>query len=456
MSGRHSHWTSGTGFLLAAMGAAIGLGSVWKFPYMVGANGGGLFVLIYLVAAASITVPILIAELMLGRLGQASPPVAMQRVADEVRASRSWRWLGWMTVAAVYLIGTYYSVIGGWVVAYTFEAAKGTFSGANAAQIAELFADFQADPLVVTFWHTVFMALTVIVLMGGVQKGIERASRIMMPTLFIMLMILLGYAALAGDFGTALRFLFVPNGSAITGTTILSAVGLSFFSIGTGMAIMMTYGSYLTREISLVRSAIKIAVSVPIVALSMGLAIFPVVFANGLDPAEGPGLVFVTLPVAFGQMPGGWIFGVVFFLLATFAALTSAIAGIEPVVAWAANHRGMSRTKAAIIAGAVAWVLGLATVFSFNIWADVHPLAAIEKFATMTWFDLLDFVTSSVMLPLANILICVFAGWIMPEALLRAEVGATPSHARMFAFWRLTLRFFAPIPIAVILISGLA
>lgn len=435
------------------MGAAIGLGSIWKFPYMVGTNGGGAFVLVYLVAAAVITVPILIAELMLGRLGQASPPLTMERVAGQVGATRSWRWLGWLSVLAIYLIGSYYSVIGGWVVAYSFKAAQGAFDGAGGERIAKLFADFLADPWAITFWHTVFMALTVLVLIGGVQKGIERASKVMMPMLFAMLLVLLAYAIVAGDFLAGLRFLFVPDLSALTGRAILSAVGLSFFSIGTGMAMMMTYGSYLTRDTCLVRSALKIAAAVPVVALSMGLVIFPLVFANGLDPAAGPGLLFVTLPVAFSQMPGGSLVGVIFFVLATFAALTSAIAGIEPIVAWAEQRHGIGRTTSATVAGVLAWIVGLATVFSFNIWADVHPLAALQAYADKTWFDVIDLVTSNVMLPLANILICVFAGWVMPAALLRAEVGSR--HARLFRFWRLTLRLLAPVPIAFVLYVGL-
>nr|WP_047165563.1 sodium-dependent transporter [Sphingomonas sp. Y57] len=453
MMQRHQHWSSTFGFLLAAMGAAIGLGSVWKFPYMVGTGGGGAFVLIYLLAAATITVPILIAELMLGRRGQASPPRVMTRVASEVGASRHWAWLGIITVITIYLIGTYYSVIGGWIIAYVFEAASGSFAGATAGEIAGIYRALLADPVVVAFWHGLFMTLTILILMGGVQRGIERASQIMMPALFLMLILMVGYAAYAGEFVAALRFLFVPDFSALSADIVLSAVSLSFFSIGTGMAIMMTYGSYLTRDMSVTSSAIKIAASVPVVALMVGLAIFPLVFAHDLNPAEGPGLLFVTLPLVFGQVTGGLVFGTLFFILACFAALTSAIAGIEPIVAWSEERFGIRRKIGAPLVGFVAWLLGLGTVFSFNIWSDVKPPAGLGKYSDMTPYGLLDFATGNVMIPVANILICIFIGWIMPAAAVRSDIA--PRSATLFNYWRLTLRYFAPIPLIVILIMGL-
>lgn len=457
VSGQHQQWASRIGFLLAAIGAAVGLGSVWKFPYVVGANGGGAFVLVYLVASLVVTLPILIAELMLGRRGQASPPNAMLKVAREIGASPAWRWLGWLTVATIYVILSYYSVIGGWVIAYMVKAAGGAFSGASTTDIATLFAALKADMLSVILYHALFMILTVGIILRGVQQGIERAAKIMMPALFLMLMVLIGYAAVYGDFRAALSFLFKPDMAAINGTTILSAVGLSFFTIGTGMAIMMTYGSYLPKDSSVVRAAAVITTTVPIAALATGLAVFPVVFANGLNPSEGPGLLFVTLPVAFGHMPGGVFFGALFFLLVLFAALTSSIAAIEPVVAWAAENKGISRVKSAIGAGLLAWTFGLLSVLSFGDWADFHPLAGLaggmSKYGQMTIFDLLDFLASNIMLPLGNILICLFVGWCMPGAFVKAESGV--ESPLWFSLWRFTLRYIAPLLIAVILIMGL-
>ncbi len=439
--------------MLAAIGAAVGLGSVWKFPYTVGVNGGGAFVLIYLIVSALITLPILISEFMLGRRGQASPPTTMERLAVEARSTPGWRWLGWLTVAAIYLILTYYSVIGGWVIAFGLEAAQGKFTNASGADISALFAALLADPWRVALWHGVFMAATVGIILKGVQDGIERFVKIMMPALFFMLVALIIYAAVVGDFARAIEFLFKPDFSEVTGQTILSAVGLSFFSIGTGMAIMMTYGSYLPRGGSLVRPSITIALSVPFAALATGLAIFPLVFANGQNPGEGPGLLFVTLPVAFGHMPFGVVFGSLFFVLVLFAALTSSIAAIEPIVAWLEEHKGVKRRTSAIGAGIVAWLLGLLTVFSFNIWQDVRLLGSFEKFSHMSIFELLDFLTSNVMLPLGNILICLFVGWVMSAKVLREELSG--GSQLFFNYWRWTLRLFAPALITVILIMGI-
>lgn len=448
----HAHWTSNLGFLFATMGAAIGLGSVWRFPYAVGTGGGGAFVLVYLATSLAITVPILIAELMLGRRGQANPATTMRRLAEEVGASPRWAWMGAASIVTVFVIGTYYSVIGGWVLAYLAKSATGNFTGASPTEVVTIYRDFLADPLAMALWHALFMASTVAVLAGGISGGIERASRIMMPALFAMLLALIVYAVWVGDWQRGLSFLFRPDFAALDARHVLGAVSLSFFSIGTGMAIMMTYGSYLTHRMSVVASAMKVAASVPVCALMMGMAIFPLVFANGLDPAEGPGLVLVTLPTAFGQMLGGTFFGALFFLLASFAALTSAIAGLEPAVAWL-EERGLSRTAAVVFTGVVGWAFGLATVFSFNLWADWHPLGFIDLFAGMTLFEVIDFVTSNVMLPLINILICVFVGWFVPRALLVEELGG--GHPRMMAVWRIILRYFAPIPIALILGMGL-
>lgn len=452
MTSKHEHWSSRAGFLLAAIGAAVGLGSVWKFPYTVGANGGGAFVLIYLLATLLITLPILIAELAIGRRGQASPPNACQRVAAAAGRSSAWVGLGWLSMIAVFMIMTFYSVIGGWVLAYVVKAASGAFQGLDAAAVDALFKDLLASPVEMAIWHGVFMALSALVLLGGIQHGIERLVKIAMPALFVMLLGLVIYAAMVGDVGGAARFLFAPKFSAVTAQTVLSAIGLSFFTIGTGMALMMTYGSYLGQNEVLSKSALIITLSVPVAALCTGMAVFPLVLANGLNPGEGPGLLFVTLPLAFGQMPGGQIVGFVFFVLVFLAAITSAIAGIQPMVAWGEEHRGIDRRLSTVTVAAVGWLLGLGTVLSFNLWADFHPLAGWGKYGAMTLFELIDFLTSNVLLPLANILICLFVGWALPRAVAEQEAGL--GGGALFYAWRLTLRFLAPLAIAILLVQG--
>jgi len=448
----HAHWTSNLTFILSAMTAAIGLGSIWKFPYLAGSGGGGAFVVVYLLTCAIITVPVLIAELMLGRRGQADPATAMRRVATDVGASPRWSWMGGASILAVFAIGTYYSVVGGWVFAYTVKAATGQFRDRPAAEIVGLHDRFMADPWSLALWHGLFMAATVFVIAFGIRKGIERSSEMFMTALLLILLLLVGYAMVEGDWQRGLSFLLKPDFEALTLRNMLTAVGLSFFTIGTGMAIMMTYGSYLTHRMSVAASAVKVAVSVPVCAMIAGFAIFPLVFANGLDPAGGPGLVLVTLPTAFGQMPGGTFFGTLFFILASFAALTSAIAGMEPSVAWS-EERGIPRVVAAIVIGVVSWVLGLGTVLSFNLWADWHPLGFLAPFAGMTVFQIVDFITSNVMLPLINILIALFVGWIMPLSILEQELGG--GRPKLMRLWRFLLRVVAPALIAVVLIAGI-
>jgi NSS family neurotransmitter:Na+ symporter len=449
----NARWSSRIGFLWAAIGAAVGLGSVWKFPYVVGTGGGGAFVLVYLAASAFVTLPILIAELTVGRAGQANPPEAIARVCAEAQASPAWRHLGWVMILTIYLILTYYSVIGGWVLAYIFKAAGGQFWGASPGRVSESFNALRNNFGLVMLWHAVFMGLTVLLVARGVRKGIEAANRIMMPGLFLILVILIAYAAYAGNFAAGFRFLFYPDFSKLTGEVVLTAVGLSFFSIGTGMAIMMTYGSYLAPDASLPRSAIMIAASVPVAALSAGLATFPLVFGNGLDPASGPGLLFVTLPLAFGQMPGGTLFGTLFFIFVTFAALTSSIAILEPLVAWAEQRGIASRVKASLVLGGVAWALGLVSAWSLGVGAAFHPLQGLGKYGGMSAFDLLDFVTSNVMLPITNILICVFVGWILPRAWLARHGDA--GNGLALNLWRIALRVVAPVAISLVLWLGL-
>jgi len=364
-----------------------------------------------------------------------------------------WRLAGWLMVMTIYIILTFYSVITSWVMAYVFKAISGVFTASSPAEIGDVFAAHIANPWLGAFWHGLFMIVTVGIIARGLQGGIEKAVKIMMPALFVMLVGLMGYAAVVGDFAAAFTFLFRPDFGALNANAVLAAIGLAFFSIGTGMAIMMTYASYLGRDVSVVRSAATIVVSVPVAALCAGLVIFPLVFGHGLNPGEGPGLIFVTLPVAFDQMPGGALVGMVFFVLVFFAALTSAISGLQPIVAWAHEHKGVSRLVSAGMAGGVAWLLGLLTVLSFSLWTDVQPLAGLGRYGAMTIFDLIDVLTSNIMLPLSNILLCLFVGWVLPRALLRDEVG--PGRRSLLVVWIWILRLPAPMVIAVLLVMGL-
>jgi NSS family neurotransmitter:Na+ symporter len=447
-------WSSRLAFLLAAVGASVGLGNIWKFPYLTGVNGGGAFVLIYIGCALLVAIPILIGELLIGRRGRHSPPLAMRALAEESGRSRQWGLVAWMGVIVGYLILSYYSVIAGWATAYFFDAASGQFSGLSAAAVTTHFDQLLASPTRLVFWHTVFMLMTALIISRGVHRGIERAVQILMPALFLMLLALIGYSAYAGDLQAALQFLFQPDFSKINGTTVLTAVGQAFFSIGVAMGLMMAYGAYIPKSVSLTRSAFVIAGVDTAVALLAGIAIFPLVFANDLDPAEGPGLLFVTLPLAFGQMPGGVFFGSLFFLLLVVAALTSAIAVLEPIVAWAIERFEMSRVRAVAILGTLAWLIGLLSAFSFNIWADLRLLGSIPAFANSTPFDLIDYLTANIMMPLGGLLMAIFVGWRMHGKFAAQELAL--GEGLMFKLWHFLIRVVVPIAILAIFIVNLA
>ena len=440
-------WSSRTGFILAAIGGAVGLGNIWKFPYIAGSNGGGAFVVVYLCAVTLVAVPILVAELMLGRRGSRSPPTAMLLNAEREGRSRWWSGVGWLGTAAGFLILTFYSVIGGWVLDYTFVSVAGGFSGIgpDAAQVR--FGNLLSSPWRLMLSFTVFLGITGLIVSTGLRNGIERATGILMPALFVILLVLTVYSALAGDLVAGLRFLFAVDFSRITPGVMLSAVGHAFFSVGVSMGLMMAYGAYLPQDIPIPRTAVVIAGADTLVALVAGLVIFPLVFANGLAPGEGPGLIFVTLPIAFGNMPAGALFGFLFFLLLAFAAITSSIAIIEPAVARVAEHRSINRrTSAALVTGSI-WILGISSVLSFNLWAEVKPIAG------KTIFDLADYLTANLMMPVGGMLIAVFAGWFMRRSTLTDELRIRRTW--LFASWRFLIRTVVPLAIAGILVTNL-
>jgi NSS family neurotransmitter:Na+ symporter len=446
-------WSSGLTFILAAVGAAVGLGNIWKFPYIAGVSGGGAFFLIYLVCVIFVAIPILIAELLIGRCGSGSPPVAMRKVAEATGRSSRWSIVGFMGMIVGYLIATYYSVIGGWTLIYIFKAANG-FDGATAVHVAQQFEDVKASPGTMLIWHTVFMSMALTIVGRGLRGGIERVVKALMPALFLILLVMIGYAAVAGDFQAGVEFLFSADFSKISGAAVLAAIGQAFFSISVAMGLMMIYGAYVPKDVSLTRSAVIIAGADTLIALLAGLMIFPIVFANGLNPAEGPGLIFKTLPTAFVGMPGGAVFGALFFLLLVFAAITSIIAIIEPIVAYAEDRWHMQRKTGCIVFGFLAWLIGIATVLSFNLWKDVTPLGMFDVFAGKTVFDLIDYFTANVMMPLGAILIALFVGWRMKPGVLVSELNF--GNPWLFNTWMWMIRVVAPLAILGILISGLS
>ncbi len=442
----HGEWSSRWAFVLAAAGSAVGLGNIWKFPYITGENGGGAFVLVYLLCIAMIGIPIMMAEVMIGRRGRQSPINTMISLSEEAGRSRYWSILGWSGVIAGFLILSYYSVIAGWALAYVFRAALGMFSGAGADQVGGIFKDFLASPERLLAWHTIFMVMTMVVVGRGVRSGLEQAVRFLMPALFVLLLVMVGYAMSTDSFVKGLQFLFTPDFSKLSRDSVLIAMGHAFFTLSLGMGAIMIYGSYMPERISIAKTTFLIAGADTLVALMAGMAIFPIVFANHLEPSAGPGLIFVTLPVAFGQMPAGSLFGTIFFVLVVFAAWTSSISLIEPAVTWLVENHNMRRLTACVWSGIVTWILGVGTVLSFNLWSE-------DKLFGKTFFDLLDYLTANIMLPLGGLFIAVFAAWVMREADVRQELEVVNRVG--YRLWRFLVRYVTPVCVVIVFLNAI-
>ena len=440
---RHGMWSSRLLFVLAAAGSAVGLGNIWKFPYITGENGGGAFVLVYLICIALIGVPVMMAEVLLGRAGRESPINTVRKLAQRSGGGRGWRAVGWMGVVAGFLILSFYAVIAGWAMFYILRLATGTFDGADGQFANEAFQDFLGQPWQMLLWHTAFMAVTVAIVAKGVVRGLEVAVRWLMPLLFVLLVLLIGYAAVYGDFARGASFLFRFEFDKLSVGGVLTAMGHAFFTLSLGMGAIMAYGAYVPSETSITGTVATIAVLDTVVALAAGLAIFPIVFASpGLEPGAGPGLLFVTVPVAFGNLPLGALVGTVFFLLVSFAAVTSAISLLEPALAYLVEEYNAKRGRVALTLGVGCWLLGIGSVLSFNIWADFHVVGGL------TFFDFTDYVAGKILLPLGGLLIALFAGWVLAQDTVREQLRFKEDW--QWRLWTLGIRFVAPIGVVVV------
>lgn len=450
----HETWSSRTAFLLAAIGAAVGLGNIWRFPYLAGENGGSAFVLVYVVCIVVVGVPVLIAEMLMGRRGRMSPIGTMSVLANEAGASRHWRKAGWLAVATIFLAGTFYYVVASWVLAYVVLSIEGAFSGIDAAGTSAIFAQLLNDPLRLSIWFGVFMAMTIFVVASGIRNGLERAVKFLMPSLFALLVTMVLYAAVAGDFARGWQFLFRFDLLKITPAVILAAVGQAFFTLGIAQAVMITYAAYMPKRVKIPQAALVIAAADLLAAILAALMIFPIVFATGLAPDSGPGLIFETLPIAFGQMPGGRFFGSLFFVLLGIAALTSTISGVEPIVSWAEEHHGWRRRPVSILVGLAIWLVGLASVFSFNIWKGFTPLDMFQVFHGKTMFDIFEYLTVNVMMPINGLIIAIFVGWLMSKTSIVDELAI--ADGKMLMGLRFLLRVVAPVAIVAIFLFNIA
>ena len=435
----HGTWSSRWTFILAATGSAVGLGNIWKFPYMAGDNGGGAFVLVYLLCIFAIGIPIMIGEIMIGRRGRSSPANTMKYLAKEANAPRAWTLLGATGALAGLLILSFYSVAAGWAMAYMFSG----FQETSAQAVSDDFQRFLANPVSLIFWHSVFIIVTVTIVARGILKGLEAWINTLMPMLFLIIILLCFYAMQTGAFLEGLTYLFKPDFTKINSDILLAALGQAFFTLSLGMGAIMAYGAYMPANQNILRTALTVAALDTGVALLAGIAIFPIVFANGLEPTEGPGLVFVTLPIAFGNMPFGVFFGTLFFILLSIAALSSSISLIEPGVAWFVESLKTKRTYAAICLGGFAWVLGIFSALSFNLMSEF-------KVFGMNFFDFTDFLTNQIMLPLGGIFIALFVGYVMKKENVLEELQI--EEGWLFKIWMFVVRYVAPVMVALVLI----
>ncbi|MGV0005466.1 MAG: sodium-dependent transporter [Candidatus Porifericomitaceae bacterium WSBS_2022_MAG_OTU9] len=431
----HGEWSTRWAFILAASGAAIGLGNIWRFPYILGENGGGAFVLVYLCCILFVSLPIVISEVLIGHCGRHSPVRSLQTMLAEHRLSKGWSVIGWSGMLVGILILSYYSVIAGWVLHYIGLSFTG-WTEMTPEAVATTFDVLQKNYGTKLILHTIFIVMTCIVVGSGVQSGLERGTKFMMPTLLVLMILMILYNATLDGFGAGVEYLFKPDFSVFVDKPdlLLVAMGQAFFSLSIGMGALMAYGAYLPKQIKVGPASCYVALADTGIAILAGLMIFPLVFTYMLEPASGVGLIFKVLPLAFSQMPGGYIFSISFFILLIFAAWTSSISLIEPATAWLSERSGWTRRRAIVFLGLFAWLLGIASVWSGKF------LGLVDGFA------------SNIMLPLGGMLIALFVGWRLPTVVSHVALGFP---GWLYKSWLWSLRVVAPAGVGYVFLTSL-
>lgn len=451
--GGHKTWSSNYVFLLASIGSTVGLSNIWKFTYLAGENGGGAFVLVYLLVLAILGIPILAAEMVIGKRGGKSMVGTLQVLHRRDGIARGWVAFGWAAMITVFLILSFYCVIAGWTLDYTVTSVAGFLNHLNRDTATTFFSTLMASPGRMMIGQGVFVLATTWIVAKGIQEGLERSIGWMMPALFIILLGLVLYAAVFGEFSAALRFLFQPDFGKITPRVFLAAFGQAFFSLGIGVGVMLTYGAYMPAGTPVLKSAAIIAFSDGLASMLAGLAIFPIVFRYGLSPAEGPGLIFMTLPISFGEIPGGGFIGAFFFLLLFVAALTSSISLLESIVSHLEETLPFTRARITWVAGGLLWLIGVASVLSFSYWKTFYPLGFLAPLQNKTIFEVIDYFGSNLLMPLGGILMAVMAGWLLPQRDVQADLLI--SGRVQFRVWRFIVRWLSPLAVAALMIYHL-
>ncbi|ATJ83072.1 sodium-dependent transporter [Halomonas beimenensis] len=440
-----TQWLGRWGFVLAATGSAVGLGNIWKFPYITGEFGGGAFVLVYLACILAVGVPVMMTEIAFGRRGRGSPIDAIRRVAAESKASPVWSLLGWMAMLCGFMILSFYVVVAGWSFSYLWKMLSGGLAGSSVDEMAAIFGANNESPLNLGFWSTLVTVATMAIVGKGVQAGIEKSVSLMMPGMVVMLAVLIGYGVFSGGFGEAVRFLFSFDAGSLSSEGMLAALGHAFFTLSLASGAILTYGSYLPGRASIARTTLSVAVADTVVALMAGLAIFPVIFANGMSPGSGPGLIFMSLPLAFQAMPLGTLFGILFFVMLSMAALTSSISMVEATVSWLTDNKGISRRTASWGTGIVLWLISTLAMLSFNVGAE-------WTLAGKHFFGWLDYLTSRWMMPLGGLGMVLLAGFVLKSETFREELGLSPAW---HALWLFMVRYVSPLGILMIFVDAL-
>jgi NSS family neurotransmitter:Na+ symporter len=437
-------FSSRLGAVAAAAGSAVGLGNIWMFPYIAGKNGGGAFLFVYIICVLLIGLPIMLSEFILGRKGRRNVVGAFKKLAP----GTPWHLGGWFSIIACFLILSFYGIVAGWCISYLVKSAANAFSGASAEQLTTMFQQHRAGAFEPAVWHLIFIGLTAGIVISGVKSGIEKFSKFVMPLLFVIVLILAVRSLTLPGAGEGLDFLFNPQWSKMTPQVILIALGTAFFSLGIGNGVMVTYGSYISKKSELGKTALQVSLTDTAAAVLAGIAIFPAVFAFGLKAGSGPGLVFETLPNIFQQLPGGYVFGVLFFFLLVVAALTSSIATMEVIVAFLTEEFKFSRQKATVLTAAIITIIGIPCALSWGVLAD---FTLFDK----SYFDFIVWLVEAVFLPVGGLLIALFVGWRLSTGGVGKELSEGGAKASYKAIYLAIIKFLVPLAIAIIFLNGL-
>lgn len=443
---QHEQWSSKIGFILAAAGSAIGLGAIWKFPYIAGTNGGGVFLVIFILFTIFFGAPMLFAEFVIGRSTQKDAISSYRSIAPH----SSWHWVGIIGVVSSFVLLSFYSVVGGWIISYTIRSFTGALSGLSNEQYANLFGQIISNPWEAIIAQLVFLILTIIVVQGGIKNGIEKANKYMMPALFILFIVLVIRSLTLEGGAEGINFFLMPDFSEITSDTLIMALGQSFFALSIGNSIMVTYSSYLSKQESLPRSVTSIVSLNIFISLLAGLTIFPAVFALGFEPDSGPALVFIIFPAVFEQLSYGGIFFTIFMILLLFATLTSAFSILEIMVATIAKDDANKRKRAAWLSGIFVFIIGIPSALSFGVLGNFKPIF------NKTIFDLADYFVSNIALPGGALLIALFVGLKIPKHVLKEELLRSSSMStKLFTLWYWSIRFIVPVGILIVFLNAL-